>query len=168
MDIIQELKNINSNQNNFKAIMQTMEEEKEEMHQKLHLIRVLALAQSIDDKIKNGYFKERNISSLELSRGVYGVIAYGFYEKGGDYSDDQELDGLGQILTSINEFKTKYVNEDFNSTKNNGYKIRLNKAFKEKLFEALLSEQLKKILEYSQLYSEMNDNNNSQVKKIKM
>jgi hypothetical protein len=168
MDIVQELKAVDSNKNDFHSIMKRMEKEKEEMHKKLHLIRVLALAEAIDEKIKNGYLKEKNIVSLELNRGVYGVISYGFYEKDGDYSDDQDLDGLGQILTNVSEFKTKYVNSSFESGSHNGYKIRLNKGFREKLLNALLSEPLKKTLEYSQLYSEMDDTNNNYVKKVKM
>jgi hypothetical protein len=43
VDIIQEIKNVNANSTNFNDIMQIMEQEKEEMHKKLHLIRVLAL-----------------------------------------------------------------------------------------------------------------------------
>lgn len=148
--------------------MGAMEKEKEEMHQKLHLIRVLAIAELIEERLKNGYFKEKNIAKLELTRGVYGVINAAFYESDGDYSDDQDLDGLGQILTNISEFKTKYANSSFESGNHNGYKIRLNKGFKEKLLNALLSDSLRKTLEYSQLYSEMDDSNNSQVRKLKM
>lgn len=169
MDIVQELKSVRTNQNDFQSIMAALEKEKEEMHKKLHLIRVLALAEAIEEKIKNGYFKEKNIVSLALNRGAYGFISYGFYEKDGDYADDQDLDGLGKILTNISEFKTKYANSSFESGNHNGYKIRLNKAFKEKLLNALLSDSLRKTLEYSQLYSEMDDtNNNNQVRKLKM
>jgi hypothetical protein len=170
MDIVKEFKNVSLNKTDFNTIMHIMEQEKEEMHKKLHLIRVLALLDSIDEKIRIGYFKEKNVSSLHISKGVYGIVSHAFYGKGGDYADDQELDGLGTIFKNINEFKTRYVNKslDPNSNENNGYKIKLNKNCREKLLDALLSEELKKILEYSQLYSEMNNINANQLRKPKV
>lgn len=166
MDIIQEIRSVNSRNDKFLSIMKNMEQEKEEMNKKIHLIRVLGLVESIEEKIKNGCFKKKNVASLELAYGVYGIISHAFYEFGGEYADDQEIDGLGTIFRNINEFKTRYANKSFESGKR--YKIRLNKNAKEKLLDALLSDELKKTLEYSQMYSEMELSNTNQNKKPKL
>ncbi len=167
MDIIQELKERNEKTDALHSILSHLDAQKEEMNKKLHLLRVISLADAIDKRINNGYFRENDVTKFEISQGVYGVISIYFSKKDDDLAD--KMDDIDRICSSLNEFKTKYANKDLDAhISPKRYKVRIDKNFKNKLFDALLSDELKTIFEYSQMHLELSDNKNSNTKKVKM
>jgi len=167
MDIIQELKERNENKDALSSILFHVDAEKEKINKKLYLLSVLAFADAIDKRINNGYFRENNVTKFEISQGVYGVINILFLEKDDGIADS--MPDIEEIRTRFKEFRTKYANKDLDThIAPKRYKVRIDKNFRNKLFDALLSEELKTIFEYSQMNLELSSNSIETNKKPKM
>jgi hypothetical protein len=167
MDIKNEL-NISSD---LDIVINKLSHEKEEIQQKLHIFKMLRLAEDIS-KLPN--LEEFNLSNADK------VIVTIQYDKEDDENyiylslrnkDDKKLDSkLSHILRTACRFpggvNNEYINEDFHYDV--GQKFEFDAHLKENLLNLFLSTELKAVLEYSEMDNELINNKEPTGKKAKI
>lgn len=160
MNVIDELKRINSE--GYGGFFDYAMEQKEIWEKKLHIIKVVNVANEIDNVIKDGFFKAKGINSITIEICYKGKHYYYFsmYDNGQkvNLTDEIGLDPepVAKIRTALNELhglNLDYVGENFNQH------VDINSSnVRDIILNMLLSKDLKTILDFSEMQCEIKDN----------
>lgn len=169
MDIINELKKLSLEDSNTKQILKNMNDE---MEKKLHILRVFEFAHAIDSlakdkkyqkylkiiKVFNNTYQSRPLMMIFLDHHDNDVLRYSINVM-------QELVELKPLIENIVKSKIEYTNCDIPVGK--FISIDFKKGMKDEILKYFLSDELKTILDYSQMQIDLDEKSNTQ-KKLKI
>ncbi len=178
MDLKQELDKISKNKNNVNSIINSLSGEREELDKKIHILKVIKIADAIDEIIKNGDFLQTEINYINLLNNYSDDYAYRIMvdvqskDHRVIYNYDllnnsvESIKGIWELFRILDGFNITYVNEHFGENKRKI--IKLDNSFKEELLDILLSRELKTTLEYYNMEKELSNKDNGSNKKHKV
>jgi hypothetical protein len=170
VDIKEELKAIISNSRDTDDLVADIENQKFELLKKSHLLKTISFANKIENFVKNDVFVEKSIGFIELEY-LYadlsaGQITFDLLTKDGQYivinAHDHSL--VKEALSHIIGFNDEFVNNDFAG---DSYKLELKNGVGQEIMDLFLSDELKKIYDYSKMQLELSENAGNH-KKLKM
>lgn len=171
MDIIAELKRISSEKDNTKNILKSMNDEFEK---KLHLFRVFEFAYAIDTLIADKHC-EKHLCVLKIFNNKYESRPLMLIVS--DSKGNEILKGFPQVPETIMELKPLVEHIATckieytccgNISVGTPLKIELKKGAGSEILKHLLSDELRAMLDYSQMQIELDDKKEIAPKKIKV
>jgi hypothetical protein len=170
MDIKKELKQIISEGKNPDDCVADIENQKLELLKKSHLLKTISLANKIEGFVRNDAFTEKQIGFLELEY-FYGDLSAGQIDftlltNDGQFMIVNAYDRalVREALSHIKGFEDKFVNDDFAGKE---HRLELKPGIGKEIISLFLSDELKKIYEYSKMQAEIPENDNHS-KRLKM
>lgn len=161
MDVIDELKLIKDK--GYGHFFDHAMEQKEIWEKKLHMLKAFNVVTELQSAIEEGFFKEKNVTSFTLEVCYTGTHYYYFSmyenEKNVNFFNEIDLDvepvaKIKGALTEMHGLNLDYIGKVFNEH------IYLDSGnIREKIFDMLLSKELKTILEYSEMQQELKEKN---------
>jgi len=170
MDIKAELKEIILHGADADNLVKDIAIQQEELLKKSHLLKVISFSNKMEKFVAENVFVDSDIGYLELES-LYNAsdnaeIEISFLsEHKKDYIGDKKLRYLIKgALKDIQNCSKEFLHESFN---NKNYILDLKLGIGNKILEIFLSDQLKKVYDYSKMQAELSENNN-QEKKLKI
>jgi hypothetical protein len=161
MDVSKELDQIDGDNDKIIPLIDSLTKERKELDKKIHLFKVVHIANEITEMLNNDEFDKDDISSIKMGNrfeddGVF-YISFLCYDKNGRVVKELnwlgepvqsliKLEGLFQTLTGFNSI---YVSENF--PPDSVEKVDFHQGCEEKFLNLLLSTELKTALNYSDL-----------------
>lgn len=178
MDISKELEQIDNNKIRVAPLLNNLVAQREELDKKIHLFKIVQIANTIKEMVNNDEFKTDDIYSIKLFNVYdddYGYrINFRCYDK--NYDLVSEINWLNEPVESINVlekliqtligFNSTYINEDFVEGSNK--EIIMKQGCEKDFLNLLLSKELKTTLDYSTLKKEVPQANEVKPKKHKI
>ncbi len=164
MDMINELKFIKDNRENISMNIDILTKEKEFISQKIHILNVLNIIKDVEEIAE--LIKEEDVSEMNF-----------FF-----YNDSDSPPILFTIIKNNNEDFEYYNKPDFiygylqdkltaiehRYLKRIDFKIDLSENIKEQILKYFLTDEMKKILDYSEMTINLETNHNAINKKVKL
>jgi thymidine kinase len=182
INIIDELTKIKNDSGHIINTIEKLYVQQEETKKQLYLFKVLNLVHKFEDMIKNNIFEKAGICTADMSISVNedigNIIRLSPYDKDGLYVDDcyyapnkgivsiQEVVEINDLFLTLNGLNREHINEDFKNNK--VYHLTIEEGCTKIIQDALLSKELKTIIEYSEMQVELNNKNENANKKMKM
>jgi hypothetical protein len=170
MDIIKELK-LGSIENNFVDSLSYIEEQQNLWNKKSHIFKVISLINRLEQVKNDGLFDEHEIEFIEILHKYNSpngnFIKFNFFN-----ADKEEVASLNHGV--YNEVYNKLVsyfdaldgfNEEYIGKRDFELNVNLNKNIKEQILSVLLSQELKTVVEFSQMQIELEHNSNVDLSK---
>lgn len=175
MDLFKEIDDIRARKGNPTAVINNLEEKKNEIDKQIYIISVVSAACDIADMIQNKEFFKKNIHQMALSYNYdhdYGnQLQYVFSDKNGIELDKRTskfndlTDRVDEIFSSIDGFSYEQINDSFTDKYLTTLDLKTN--FESEFINLMLSKELVSILEYGELQNSMT-NNDKVLKKPKL
>jgi UDP-N-acetylglucosamine 2-epimerase len=170
MDIVNELKIIESNENNKKKLLQNMTDD---LDKKLHIFKVIEFAYAIDSLLENPKCN-KYLSSVKFFNNQYpyrSLMITVLDNKEHNILRDsinlmEELQDLVVLIENIRDSKIEYTKCDM--PLNISIKVELKKGAGEEIIKHLLSDDLLSILKYSQMQIDLEPKILNEIKKPKL
>lgn len=181
MDISNELELMRSNFGEMSSILQTLSDQEKELAKKTYLIKVVGISSAVESMINLGKFEDCGVKSMKLTH-VNG-IAYGssikftlkdknrnemkllnLMNESKEYTDLTEK--LETLFSLLRGFGPENLSEGF--TDATSKEFTLKKGADKLILQLLLSDELKAVLEYSQLQNSLETNETNKPKKVKI
>lgn len=177
MDIRKELEQLKYNGKSADDIVEDMNQQyddlvkqQHELLKRQHVFRVMALANTMENAVKKGFFNIENLQWLEVEchETEYGYdVAFWLMDKDNEFISNKVLEQNEFILNSFNKimnFNGDFAHKDFAC---GPYKMEIKTGIGEVLLNLFLSDELKKVLEYNKMQLEL-PSNESNTKRIKI
>jgi hypothetical protein len=180
MEVSKEIAQICKDKDSVKIICENLELEQKEISRKLYFFRVIDLAQQVGELIEKKTFEYNHIEYIKFfvsyDENVNNKIYLKFYDRECENEDtlaclDNDLDNLSSFMLKFNGFNV----EDTGSVFNNLYgftTIKLNNNYKQQIFDAFFSDELKLTLNttinYVQLTNDLIQTPTEKNKKLKV
>jgi hypothetical protein len=181
MDIKTELMQIESDNSSIDKLVQDIEFQENELLKKAHILKIVALANKIESMIKTDLFTEYKVDFLEIYwENLVGSdktkLGFCILDKNkqrlpplnGNHGFIKPFAAIMKETDKLGFFKQSFLKEDALELKPQDMIIELKLGIKDKLLNVLLSNELKKVLEYNKMQLEVPNNNESNSKKLKM
>lgn len=177
MDIVKELKQLNSENFGIDTIKQAQIEQ-EELAKKLHLLKTVSVANQIEKLVSTDLFSKYGLQFLQLSmnyddREVGTTIEFFLLNEDHgreisyyDASVSEQALVLWNIFSEFGALREELVSDQFR--KKQYLDVSLKVGVKEGILDILVNDELKKIYEYSKMQTELPSNNEAANKKLKM
>jgi hypothetical protein len=174
MDIKNNLKEAIENRDAVEKIIKSILDEQAQLEKKLHIFKVISLADKIEQAIETGYFNEPKVEALTfvLDYNDFIYLEIGYYLTNDDQTLFSENDNkiyyekpisfFTDLFKEMGKFKAELTSENHEPDE-----LKLEIGIKDKILDILLSDELKKILEYNKMQLELPTNKNN-TKKSKM
>lgn len=172
MDLINELKEIEDNSLSIENLIEKLEEEQVQLAKKAYILKVINISRAMTELSHSEILKDK-ILGINLSY-HQSYDNYQFYIHLLDYQENRlETDAqfrekskeLVALLKTNGKLNKNYVSQSF--WEDSRGKILFNKEVDKQIFDLFLNEELKKILDYSQLAVELKDKKGSE-KRLKI
>lgn len=180
--IIDEIAKIKNDSGHIKATIEKLEIQQKETKKQLYLFKVLNLVQEFEVMIKNKSFENADICTADLhisvEEDIGNVIKLSPYDSYNLYVDDcfydkenglvsiQEVIVINNLFSTLDGLIREHVSEELKNNK--VYKMNIEEGCSKVILDALLSKELKSLLEYSEMYHELSNENEPKAKKAKM
>ncbi len=145
--------------------------QKEELDDKNHILEVIDLANQLENLVKEKYFKEFGIESIEIGcdfdyEGGYIIRLNSVYTNDGliQDADGTQTEIFEEFFSNISKLNDQFVSEKLMEHGTLDLKPGVSKQF----IDLFLSERLKVALEYNKMQIELPVSEESNVKKIKL
>lgn len=175
MDFAKEIAEIKARTGNSYTMVNSLEEQKNEIDKKIYMVNVVSVACEIQDMINNGDFSHFNVDKLNLSYTNdtdYGnILRYQFLDKNDQkikksLADIYQLtDNLDEKFEGVSGFELEHTNIQLKN--DDLINLSLNDTFEDKFIQLMLSKELYAILEHAELQNTLPTNELS-AKKPKM
>lgn len=166
-----------SNKAELELKIKSLESQQDEINKHWHICKSVQLINTIDDCMKNGLFEKHNIHRIEISAYIdrdedtplslyYALINH----KEKQVNSIPELTGINSKLTKpFSNFRIHNINHmnDFFSSGHVSYPFVIKEGLKDEILNELLSPELKKLMDYMELQSDLPQNENS-TRKLKI
>jgi hypothetical protein len=180
MDLIKELDKLENGNISHQTLVEQLEQEKEDLEKKKYMVALLHTAKRVEEYVCLRNFNKLNIRGFQLECAIDDDNCHSlrihFYRPDGEIilpiTMREEYPGLSARLHEVFDvgnikywfIKTEYLNEDFIEA--GSHDIDLVKGAGEKVLSALLSKELKNILDYSRMQVDLptNDINSKKLK----
>lgn len=180
MDIKKELIKISSDSSSIDKLIESVELKKHELSKKSHLLRVIALGNTIEELNKTNLFKDEQVKFLEVCLDKEPPIAdlkltFCILDKNKNRMrviDENNIFVPVFSTLMVQTYKLglinqMFINEDALTSLKADRIIELKPGIKDVLLNILLSDELRKILEYNKMQIELPSNNGLSSKKLK-
>lgn len=161
-------------QSSIKEDIEKIVIEREQLKDKFHVLRVVALSHELNRLVDQDFFKNLDMHSIGLS--VYfsyedgHILSFDSINKNecvikdSDYDTDKRITFLKDLFSCIKELNDEFISEDL--MENNF--LNLNNDVGQKVIELFLSPRLKAELDYNIMEAYLPEHNASSSKKIKV
>lgn len=165
MDFAKEIAEIKARTGNSYTIVNTLEEQKNEIDKKIYMVNVVSVACEIQDMINNGEFSKFNVDKLSLFYGNdldYGnVLRYKLLDNNKEIKKtsahiDDLTEKLNEILDGVSGFEIEHVSSQLKD--DDSVYLNLNMTFEDKFIQLMLSKELYTILEHAELQNTLTTN----------
>lgn len=156
MDLINEAESMKSG--GVKSTIKILKSQKAILEEKLHLFNVVNLAQEVENLKNEGFFESHEIEYLRIYS-IFGSVPDSMsfslcdsrYQKCNGTIDADFYSKKTIIENLVNEIDISKINnaQDFN------YHFSINGNIKEKIFEKMLSDELRKSFEYIEIHTQL-------------
>jgi len=178
MNLSEELKKIDENKNSINGLINALFDEQEELGKKLHVLKVIKIANDIDEMIKNDDFMKAEIIYMKLLNNYSEDYSYRVlvdlhnkdHKEISNYNllnnPIDSIKGIGELFSILDGFRPVYASDDF--MENSRKIIPLDNFFKENFINLLLSKDLKTTLEYYKMEKELSHPSSNKIKQPKV
>jgi hypothetical protein len=166
-----------SNKQDLESKIKSLEAQQDEINKHWHICKAVQLANVIDENMKDGLFEKHNIHRIEISAYIDRDedIPLSFYYNLINYKEQEvqsipKLTGVSSKLSkaffNFRIHNINYMNKFFSSG-HVTHPFVIEEGLKDKILNELLSPELKKIMNYMELHSELPENESS-TRKLKL
>jgi hypothetical protein len=164
MDLIEELKSIREKTSTFRTISSDLHEQKAEINKKIHLITIMECLSDFNAIIDFGLIQEHQLKEIGIAYDAKYSTGFNLYnQENVEIRPIQSVQNKN-IYNKFDEIILKlhinfdYINED---SKSEGYVvIPLTEEFRDKFLNTFLNDELRKIIDYSELQVDCESKNN--------
>lgn len=166
MEFAKEIAEIKARTGNSYNIVNSLEEQKNEIDKKIYMVNVVSVACEIQDMINNGEFSNFNVDKLNLSYANdtdYGnILRYQLLDKNNQkikksLADIYQLtDSLDEKFEGVSGFELEHTSIQLKD--NDSIDLSLNDTFEDKFIQLMLSKELYAILEHAELQNTLPSN----------
>jgi hypothetical protein len=169
MDIIKELELVKNSDGELKNVLKYIREERELWNKKLYIFKIIEVADDIESLIKEGVFKDHSIEHILIYHDAGGEIDFSFHNEAKSKINPtvalryfSPYKTLSTIFARERELYQQYITENIKVF------IDLKENIQEQVVNALLPEELKTILKYSEMNLEIPNKEESVTKRPKI
>jgi hypothetical protein len=162
MDVINELKEIEDNNLPVEMLIENLEEEQVKLGKKIYILKVVNLSKAITKLSQSEILKDKILGMNLTYHQMYDNYQFSMhlfdYQEKTVKTDPQfreKSKTVVELFKNNGKLNENYVSESF--WQDGKGKILFNKAVDKQIFDLFLNEELKKILDYSQLSVELKD-----------
>lgn len=182
INITDEIARFKNDSGNIKTTIKKLEIQQEETKKQLYLFKVLNLVQELEEMIKDKVFEKVGIYTADINvsvdEDIGNIIKLSPYDEDNLYVDDcyydknmgmvdvQEVKNINHLFSTLNGLNREYISDDLKLNKIETFKIE--EGCTTIILDALLSKELKTILEYGEMQHDLSSANAPQAKKMKM
>jgi len=175
MEILRDFSEFENNKKSANEIIMQLENDRKELNKQIHIFKVLDVGSKIQQLFDDGTFKKNDLVSIHIHYEYdydYGnEIKYSLHKEDGEVSraflPDDLIDKIGETFRIIEGFKLENINMEFNKP-HTSYQVKTEENFKEKFTDLLLSDELKRVLNYSRLQNDLPKTNSIKDKTKKL
>lgn len=182
INITDEIANFKNDSENIKTTIKKLEIQQEETKKQLYLFKVLNLVQELEEMIKDKVFEKVGIYTADINvsvdEDIGNIIKLSpydednlfvdecYYDKNEGIVDIKEVQTINHLFSTLNGLNREDISDDLKLNKIETFKIE--EGCTKIILDALLSKELKTILEYGEMQHDLSTTNEIKTNKIKI
>jgi hypothetical protein len=162
MDFIDELKKTKEENISLGCIIDNLHEQEAIILKKIHVFKIMKLAKNIAALANSELSRFHKIDGVTIARHDHSVYFFSLFDKNKQIFDSGEVYKQFGIIEGLMNFNQNNISKSMQKVT-----ILFDENFEKNFIDTFLNEELRSILDYSQMQLEL-DNKNSFSKKIKI